>query len=559
VQDGTPSCTESAINRGIYMRKLYVIAGLAGLLGSLACDSDILTVRNNDDPDAARVLARPGDVESLIAGTFNSVWQATVGGTLTSVNPPLMVMAFENSSSLANFNMGTWGSLPRNPISNRPGSVFAAQNYFNFTTLASAARSAATGIVQLNRPGFTIGTAGDDARARAFAFFTMGLANGNNALVYDSIPLITQANGDDPQPPLINHDSAIKVALNQLDSAITAANSGMSDLPDTWIPGVSADAAGFVRLVRSYKARLRASEPRTPAARNAVTWAAVRDDAINGITADVIMQLDPSASWDFTWYTVHPAYDTWTQQAPIMIGMADSSGGYDAWLATPLTARSAFLIRSADQRFPVGNDRPTQQANSKNAGGATVPPRANLYFRNRTSTDPAGEAYANSFYDWYRKQALMNAGRIGDFPLLQKAEIDLLAAEAYFRLGDYVNAAAKINVTRVGNGGLPPVLPVPGTPVLGGAACVPRIPDPATNFTSTKCGDLFEALKWEKRMELAYLQFGAWYFDSRGWGDLAIGTALEWPVPFQEMQVRAQTYYDSQPYQIASTRGTYGY
>jgi hypothetical protein len=142
--------------------------------------------------------------------------------------------------------------------------------------------------------------------------------------------------------------------------------------------------------------------------------------------------------------------------------------------------------------------------------------------------------------------------------MLQKAEVDLLAAEAYYRLGDFVNAADRINVTRVANGNLPPLLPLAGT-VPGGASCVPRVPDPATNYTSSKCGDMFEALKWEKRMELAFMQFGAWYFDSRGWGDLAQGTALEWPVPFQEMQVRAETYYNSQPYQIAATKGTYGY
>jgi hypothetical protein len=539
------------------MRKLYVIAGLAGLLGAVACGSDVLTVPNNDSPDAGRVLARPGDVESLIAGTFNSVWQATVGGSVTSVNPAMMVMSFENSSSLANFNMGTWGSLPRNPIANRPGSVFSSQDYYNFRNLASAARSAATGIVQLNRPGFTIGTTGDNLRARAFAFFVMGLANGNAALVYDSIPLITERNGDDPQPPLIYHDSAVKVALAQLDSAITAANAGMSDLPDGWIPGNPFSAGQFVQFIRSYKARLRVEEPRTPAARAAINWTAVRDDAINGITADVNMSMSPATSWDYTWYTVHFLFDTWTQQAPIMIGMADSSGGYDAWLALPLTNRAAFLIRSADQRFPAGNDRPTQQANSK-VGSASIPPRSNLDFRNRTASDPSGEAYANSFYDWYREQAFVNGGRSGNFAMLQKAEVDLLAAEAYYRLGDFVNAAARINVTRTGNGKLPGLLPISGT-VPGGAACVPRVPDPATNFASSKCGDMFEALKWEKRMELAFMQFGAWYFDSRGWGDLAIATAIEWPVPFQEMQVRAEKYYDSQSNQIAAAKGTYGY
>ena len=35
-----------------------------------------------------------------------------------------------------------------------------------------------------------------------------------------------------------------------------------------------------------------------------------------------------------------------------------------------------------------------------------------------------------------------------------------------------------------------------------------------------------------------------WYLDSRGWGDLPEGTALFWPVPYQELQVRG---YADQP------------
>jgi hypothetical protein len=155
-------------------------------------------------------------------------------------------------------------------------------------------------------------------------------------------------------------------------------------------------------------------------------------------------------------------------------------------------------------------------------------------------------------------QQLYQANRIGKFPMMQKAEVDLLAAEAYYRLGDLANAAAKINITRQAKGILP-ALPATMTAtdqIPGGGACVPRVPDPATNFTSAKCGTLFEALKWEKRMELAFMQYGAWYFDSRGWGDLAAGTPLEWPVPYQEMDTRSLTLYNSN---TAAGVGTYGY
>jgi hypothetical protein len=51
-------------------------------------------------------------------------------------------------------------------------------------------------------------------------------------------------------------------------------------------------------------------------------------------------------------------------------------------------------------------------------------------------------------------------------------------------------------------------------------------------------------MKWEKRLESAYTTYGAWYLDSRGWGDLPEGTPLSWPVPFQELDARKKPIYD---------------
>jgi hypothetical protein len=55
--------------------------------------------------------------------------------------------------------------------------------------------------------------------------------------------------------------------------------------------------------------------------------------------------------------------------------------------------------------------------------------------------------------------------------------------------------------------------------------------------------------------------YGAWYFDSRGWGDLAEGTALEWPVPYQELDTRVKPYYNLGGIggKSAAAKGTYGY
>lgn len=546
------------------MRNFRIFAGYAGMVAALAC-SDTLAVQNENNPDAGRALARPSDVEALIGSSFNTVWGA-MNGQNDNVDNQMRVFSFENSSSLANFGFGTRIGLPRAPIDNSKGNPVLVGNFWDFAQDAKGARSAALGLAQLNKQGFTLGNPAQDIRARAFAYFVMGFGNANMALVYDSGAVVNEFNGNDiPYPPLLGHDSLMKLALAQLDSAQVYAGKMTTSLVATWIPGNALSGSQFTQLIRSYKARFRAEVARTPTERAAVDWGKVRDDALAGITADVSIDLDPSKGWNYVWYVQHFLFDAWTQQSPLYAGMADSvrpandpaGPGYDAYLATPINSRSAFLIKSADQRFPPGDTRAAQQAAST-VGTVQTPSRSNLYFRNRTSPDPPGLPFTVSQYDWFRMQALYAANRIGKFPMLQKTEIDLLAAEAYYRLGDLASAAAKINITRQAKGNLP-ALPLTMTatdPVPGGGACVPRVPDPATNFTSAKCGTLFEALKWEKRMELAFMQYGAWYFDSRGWGDLAAGTALEWPVPYQEMDTRSEKLYNSQS---AATVGTYGY
>jgi hypothetical protein len=218
-------------------------------------------------------------------------------------------------------------------------------------------------------------------------------------------------------------------------------------------------------------------------------------------------------------------------------------------------------VATPDRRFPQGSTRAAQQANSP-----TPAPTNRPYFRNRpTDQDAAGNPLGFSQYDFYRFQAFFNAQRIGNYPVMTVAEMKLLAAEGYIRTNQFALVAPLIDFTRAdtGKGNLPSVAGITDltTPVPGGTACVPRVPQPPT-YTSTACGNLFEALKWEKRMETAFIGYGSWYFDGRGWGDLPEGTALNWPVPWQEMDARVEPFYNMP--EVAkgtlpgATRGTYG-
>ena len=136
------------------------------------------------------------------------------------------------------------------------------------------------------------------------------------------------------------------------------------------------------------------------------------------------------------------------------------------------------------------------------------------------------------------------------------AEIRLLAAEGYLRQGQVALAAGLIDSSRVSKGQLSSlvtagivdtVMRVPGVNgVQGSNSCVPRVPDPAAGagaYKGTKCGNIWDALKWEYRMETAYTGYGMWFFAGRGWGDLPQYTAFDWAVPNQEMDARSEPFY----------------
>ena len=135
--------------------------------------------------------------------------------------------------------------------------------------------------------------------------------------------------------------------------------------------------------------------------------------------------------------------------------------------------------------------------------------------------------------------------RLAPRRVMTRAEMDLLAAEGYIRTGDFANAMAKINISRVANGKLPPLVGIASLsqPIDNTGSCVPRVPQPP-NYNTASCGNILEAMKWEKRLETEMTMAGAWFVDARGWGDLAEGTAVNFPVPFQEMDAREKPAYN---------------
>jgi hypothetical protein len=555
------------------LRSLIRCGAVVAIAGLAACD---LKVINPNAPETDRVLRSPENLEALLAGQWKRLWSGLYG-SLSSIQGMVSVLSLENFSGLANNGMGAVISIPRPTLNNAVGNGFATEHRRVYYFASETARTSSIVLSRLSQPGFTLNPAtpnpAQDRRARAFAEFVRGLSLGYIALFYDSGAVITPDLGTEDPGVLVGYQELMAEALNALQAAIDVAAQGIEPLPPDWMPSnVTWNAANFTRLIRSYRARLRANVARTPTERAAVDWDAVIADATNGITDDhfILMSttVGPTESWRRQWVSS----TTWHQMAPFYFGMGDVSGSYAAWVAAPLDQRGAagpFFMVTPDQRFPQGATRAAQQAdfNITNTGttpatcvpDATRPVWRSLckrYFRNRPTAEDAasGAAWGVSNYDhilthpfhFFGRSRIDLAGSTGGngyLVYMTKAEMDLLAAEGHYRKGNYAAAANLVNITRVQNAGLPAAPADATSPVPGGANCVPKKPVNAaiSGGGTVVCGDLWEALKWEKRIETAYTHFGAWFLDSRGWGDLVENTGLHWAPPYEDYQARQRS------------------
>lgn len=558
-------------SRGPKMNRTFIrVAAVAPFVTLLAaCSKDVLSVTNVNNPDVTRVYATAASIEGVISTGYQQLFAGSSGGTTSEgLHTQSHAASLEVYGSVANFGMNTRESIPRVAIFNDRGNSVQTGNTRDWTALSKLTRTAATGVQSLDRLNAAKGTLGSpaqDTRARSFGFFVNGVALGYLAMGYDSAAIVTPAVPSDVVPKLSGYAGAGKAAIQLLDSAIAIASGANATngangwpLPGGWISGSSLTLDGYIRFVKSHRARIRAGMARTPAERAAVDWTSVIADATTGITADFIIQINNSLGWacpyDCNQINVSGG---WGQVSPYYFGMADTSGFYARWLAQPVSQRDGSgLIITPDQRWPQGATRAAQTADSP------LPLPGRRYFRNHPSgEDVSGDPWGSSNYFFRRWWAISNAGNIGPYVSMSKTEMDMLAAEGYIRAGNFAAAGALIDASRAKNG-LPSIGVITSATqsIAGGTGCVPQVPQ-APAFATVGCGTILEAMKWEKRMETAMTGYMQWFVDSRGWGDLIEGTALHWPVPNGEMDSRVQPFYNLGGIggKAAAPKGTYGF
>jgi hypothetical protein len=504
------------------MRLLRTTGLCALLLASAGACAD-LTVPNLNQPDQSRVVADAGDVETLVANSYLTLFY----GYTWQTDLVLSVAAFQHSAMAANLGMVQMSKIPREPINNTTSDAYAAtyqEVWYNSYAAIKAAVDGLNATNPSNPDGFEIidetTGANNTPRARAWARFVQGLGHGLLALTYDQAFVYDQ--GDDPATlELAPYNDVMVEALAMLDSAAAIAAANNFDIPLTWFGNVGMTKADFIKTINGYQAQLRAGVARNSAERNAVNWAAVIADVdasfqCTGTNCETLtIEADPNVWIHGTHFYIGFATQAgaWAQTFYFLNGMADQSGQYQAWLAKPVLNRTPFLIITPDQRFPQGA---TATAQAQNPGDYI------LYGGTRGHVRSDRGSWRWSFYRDYRLDD--TPGDQGPSVMLHGRVLRLLKAEGLFRTGNLAGAADIINESRVAAG-------LNATNAAGlNTSCVPKLPNGA-------CGNLFEMLKWEKRMENYFFSFAESFTDSRGWDDLYKGTPLHWPVPARELQV----------------------
>lgn len=526
------------------MRYTKTLAASALLLfGAAACGD--LQVDNINDPDADRALATAGDVESLIGGSWSNWW--SMNASYNGMGPGLSTMAFQHSAYPANFGMVNFSTIPRTSVTNSVTNPDYAQFHNPFTWGYRAISGANDGIRAI-KGGLKLE---EEARALAFGRFVQGISHGYLAMLYEKGPIADETLDLDVIPEYVGYQELAEAALGFLDEAIAIASANDFTIPVTWMRTPSETSSDeLVRVAHSYKARIRAAVARTPDERRNVNWTQVVADIDKGITEDFGFQMNYPTIWHSALY--YTLLGGWSQMNYMVLGMADQSGAYQEWMSLPASQRhpnlpnhGPFLMQTPDERFPQGTTLDEQVAN----------PGTRFIIPVNSDGDPIisdqwGQAGRGTWrWSYYRDARDPDVADVGFVVDLTMVEMDLLRAEAAYYANDYGTVADIINKTRTAAG-------LNATDASGtNTSCVPKLPN-------GDCGDLWEMLKWEKRLEAGHnagSMMASWYFDGRGWGDLMEGTILHFPVPANSADIDQLPIDQPEGPDYEAPVGTYGY
>ena len=406
------------------MNKTFIRATTAAACAVLlaACtNGNVLNVKDLNNPDVARAYSTPAGVESIIGTLYQ---QLNNGWNTTNVEPASAhACRSRASATVANFCMNVRvAMLPRNPIANDRGNPVRRGNnladFSNFQKLARNAANLVQAIDVITAGGAPPARRREDARDRGFAQFVNAIALGYVALDVRFGRDRDQRGAQQRIPPLSGYQAVMNGGARRdrfgaRDRGRRECRGGIP-LPTGWINGNGMTQAQFVQFVHSWKARLRAGVARTPAERAAVSWSQ-RDRRRHRRASRPISRSRWVAAGTARTIAARCTSATAGMRCRSMIlGMADTSGAYAAFIAAPVSTRdgSQLLIRTPDLRLPQGATRAAQNADTP-YNGTRVHGRAATSTTACASDDFPGAGYGSSKYDHKRWLAIYHEQRRG--------------------------------------------------------------------------------------------------------------------------------------------------
>ena len=514
------------------------VLALALLVGFAGCD---LQVENPNEPDRARALAGPDDVETLIASSFLKVWE--IGHYWNNANFAFGHMASRHTATWGNMGMNDLGREPRESLPNTPSYRWAYVFEANWGDAYGGISAASDGIRAIEG-GLEIGPGGErNARALAFARSNQAILSCLLSLWYDQSFIVDETTDLAGELETVDYNAMFSYAMGKLDEAESAVRGASFTLPDTWINGNTWSNNDLADYLVSWKARCAANLPRSDADASGANWGQIISNAQNGIRDVVVVGVDNSSG--SPWYdglkSLMQENNTWHRMHMDWVGMADQSGEYQDWLSTPTPQRTARQMTFGDDlRFPPSNEDGVY-SDVVSPSIASYGPRSRynstIIFRPERGTYRQSH-YGDMRYDAYTLSCSFCFN--GDMEHMTAQEMDHYIAEGHYRMGNFAGAAEIVNKTRM-EAGLPaaPANPTDMVPSNGAGECTPR----KRYDVQGRCGNLRDAM-WFEHFENVFNVFGGLEFwHGRRNGLLPAGTALHLPMPAADLEVLQRDIY----------------
>ncbi len=453
-----------------------------------------LEVENINNPDRDEVLSSAEGLRILAGSLFNQ-WFQTEQHNLNSPGPAMWVMADWGTVTYANYGCVDLSQEPRIFLNNTPSYRYHrnTRNFWrNMYGVITSANDVLTGISN----GIEIGNNGEETEmVKGMAYFMQGLGNGYIGLVFDKA-YPSDETTDYTTLEQTTYTESVNMAIVQLEKAIQVFDNNTFTLPVEWMthPYTNQDMA---KIAHSFVARLLVYAPRNTTQTDAVDWQKVLDHANAGITEDFAIEGDGNVDgrkW-MSWLKFYMARSSWGKVDMRVIHMMDNNMPANWPNAGVTSLPNSGVMSSADAR--ARTDFQYDSANNR----------------------PERGLYRWSSYRYKRFDSYFRANFFAPVIMMRKVENEMFKAEALYRLGRISDAANIVNnSTRHTRGHLPDV-------------------------STTVHAEIYNAIMYERAIELPLTGMGINYFDMRRTGKLQDGSLLHFPMPAQQLEVLQLPFY----------------